>query len=135
MSFAYGGQDEGDAIATLRRAVDIGVTFFDTAEIYGPFENEKLVGKFPKLCRHLFGGSPGRWMLTQELHPMADRANSALGGIPIFWNQKSMEAGDIFERCRRPYQPWHLGGCTSSPASSRANHVSASSAVTCKPVA
>ena len=45
MSFAYGGQAEKDAIATLRRAVDIGVTLFDTAEVYGPYENEKLLGK------------------------------------------------------------------------------------------
>lgn len=45
MTFAYGGQEESAAIATLRRAVDIGVTFFDTAEVYGPFENEVLVGK------------------------------------------------------------------------------------------
>jgi aryl-alcohol dehydrogenase-like predicted oxidoreductase len=45
MSFAYGGQEESEAIATLRRAVDIGVTFFDTAEVYGPFDNEVLVGK------------------------------------------------------------------------------------------
>ncbi|QCI62977.1 aldo/keto reductase [Phreatobacter stygius] len=45
MSFAYGGQDEKDAIATLRRAVDLGVTLFDTAEVYGPFDNEILVGK------------------------------------------------------------------------------------------
>ena len=45
MSFAYGGQPEAEAIDTLRRAVDLGITFFDTAEMYGPFENEKLVGK------------------------------------------------------------------------------------------
>src|SRR6185369_6632904 len=45
MSHAYGGQEEEKSIETLRRAVDIGVTFFDTAEVYGPFENEKLVGK------------------------------------------------------------------------------------------
>jgi aryl-alcohol dehydrogenase-like predicted oxidoreductase len=45
MSFAYGGQEEKDAIATLQRAVDIGVTLFDTAELYGPYENEKLLGK------------------------------------------------------------------------------------------
>ncbi|MBP0587499.1 aldo/keto reductase, partial [Mycobacterium tuberculosis] len=45
MTFAYGGQDEADAIRTLHRAVDIGVTFFDTAEVYGPFDNEILVGK------------------------------------------------------------------------------------------
>ena len=51
MSHAYGGQDEQDAIRTLQRAVDIGVTFFDTAEIYGPFENEILVGKGLKSVR------------------------------------------------------------------------------------
>ncbi|MBX3570388.1 MAG: aldo/keto reductase [Rhizobiaceae bacterium] len=45
MSHAYGGQDEADAIATLHRAVDLGVTLFDTAEVYGPFTNEVLVGK------------------------------------------------------------------------------------------
>ena len=45
MSHAYGGQDEKDAIATLHRAVDLGVTFFDTAEVYGPHTNEVLVGK------------------------------------------------------------------------------------------
>jgi aryl-alcohol dehydrogenase-like predicted oxidoreductase len=45
MTFAYGGQDEADAIRTLHRALDLGVTFFDTAEVYGPFDNEILVGK------------------------------------------------------------------------------------------
>jgi aryl-alcohol dehydrogenase-like predicted oxidoreductase len=45
MSFGYGGQPEADSIETLRRAVELGLTFFDTAEVYGPFENEKLVGK------------------------------------------------------------------------------------------
>ena len=45
MSHAYGGQDEQESIRTLHRAVELGVTFFDTAEVYGPFENEILVGK------------------------------------------------------------------------------------------
>ncbi|QRY66875.1 aldo/keto reductase [Ensifer sp. PDNC004] len=45
ISFAYGAADEAESIRTLQRAVDLGVTFFDTAEVYGPFENEKLVGK------------------------------------------------------------------------------------------
>ncbi len=36
MSHAYGGQEEQDAIRTLHRAVELGVTFFDTAEVYGP---------------------------------------------------------------------------------------------------
>ncbi|TIX37482.1 MAG: aldo/keto reductase, partial [Mesorhizobium sp.] len=51
MSFAYGGQPEADAIATLRHAVDTGVNFFDTAEVYGPYENEVLVGKALKPVR------------------------------------------------------------------------------------
>ncbi|WP_082434256.1 aldo/keto reductase [Devosia sp. A16] len=45
MSHAYGGQDEADAVRTLHRAVELGVSFFDTAEVYGPFANEILVGK------------------------------------------------------------------------------------------
>jgi aryl-alcohol dehydrogenase-like predicted oxidoreductase len=45
MSYAYGGADEKDAIAALRRAVELGVTHFDTAEAYGPFANEELLAK------------------------------------------------------------------------------------------
>jgi aryl-alcohol dehydrogenase-like predicted oxidoreductase len=45
MSFAYGEADEGDSIRTLHRAIDLGVTLFDTAEVYGPYENEKLLGR------------------------------------------------------------------------------------------
>lgn len=45
MSFAYGGADDAASIRTMERAVDLGVTFFDTAEVYGPYANEELVGK------------------------------------------------------------------------------------------
>ena len=45
MSAFYGSSDETESIATLRRAVDLGVNFIDTAEAYGPFENEKLIGR------------------------------------------------------------------------------------------
>ncbi len=46
MSFGYGpAADEQEMISLIRSAVDLGVTFFDTAEVYGPFTNEKLVGK------------------------------------------------------------------------------------------
>ena len=45
MSWAYGAADEAEAVATLHRELDLGVTFFDTAEIYGPWTNETLVGK------------------------------------------------------------------------------------------
>jgi aryl-alcohol dehydrogenase-like predicted oxidoreductase len=46
MSFSYGApKDENEMIALMHKAVDLGVTFFDTAEVYGPFTNETLVGK------------------------------------------------------------------------------------------
>ena len=45
MSFAYGGAEESQAINTIHAAVDMGVTFLDSAEVYGPFDNEVLVGK------------------------------------------------------------------------------------------
>lgn len=45
MSYAYGKPDEEESIATLHEAIELGVNFLDTAEIYGPFENEKLLGK------------------------------------------------------------------------------------------
>jgi len=46
MSFGYGPpKDKQEMIALLRKAVELGVTFFDTAEIYGPFINEELVGE------------------------------------------------------------------------------------------
>lgn len=51
MSFAYGAADEQESIRTLHRAVDLGVTFFDTAEVYGPYENEILLGKALKDIR------------------------------------------------------------------------------------
>ncbi|HZY35714.1 MAG TPA: aldo/keto reductase [Mucilaginibacter sp.] len=46
LSFGYGpAADKQDAIKLIRRAFELGVTFFDTAEAYGPFENEKLLGE------------------------------------------------------------------------------------------
>ncbi|HJR88807.1 MAG TPA: aldo/keto reductase [Aeromicrobium sp.] len=45
MSEFYGTTDEAEAVATIHRALDLGVTFLDTADMYGPFVNEELVGK------------------------------------------------------------------------------------------
>ena len=45
MSAFYGTTDEGEAIATIHRAHELGVNFLDTAEIYGPLTNEELIGK------------------------------------------------------------------------------------------
>ncbi|MET8410873.1 aldo/keto reductase [Streptomyces sp. NPDC005195] len=45
MSAFYGSTDEAESLATIDRALELGVTLFDTAEIYGPFANEQLLGK------------------------------------------------------------------------------------------
>jgi aryl-alcohol dehydrogenase-like predicted oxidoreductase len=45
MSEFYGTGDEADGIATIHRALDLGITLLDTADMYGPFTNERLVGK------------------------------------------------------------------------------------------
>jgi aryl-alcohol dehydrogenase-like predicted oxidoreductase len=45
MSFAYGTPDDVESIATIHRALELGVTFFDTAEVYGPFVNEVLLAR------------------------------------------------------------------------------------------
>ncbi len=52
MSQSYGDADEAESIATIHRALDLGVTFFDTAEVYGPFTNEDLVGRALAGRRH-----------------------------------------------------------------------------------
>ena len=45
MSEFYGARDDAESIATIHRALDLGVTFLDTADMYGPYTNEELVGR------------------------------------------------------------------------------------------
>src|SRR3954465_9908228 len=45
MSEFYGPGDEAESIATIQRALELGITLLDTADMYGPFTNERLVGK------------------------------------------------------------------------------------------
>ena len=52
MSQSYGAADENESVATIHRALELGVTFFDTAEVYGPFVNEELVGRALAGRRH-----------------------------------------------------------------------------------
>ena len=48
MSEFYEGRDDRESLATLDRALDLGIDFYDTADVYGPFKNEELLGAWLK---------------------------------------------------------------------------------------
>lgn len=50
MSEFYGPHDDTESLQVLHRAMDLGITFLDTADMYGPFHNEELLGRFLKQC-------------------------------------------------------------------------------------
>jgi aryl-alcohol dehydrogenase-like predicted oxidoreductase len=63
MSAFYGAADEDEAIATIQRALELGCTFFDTAEMYGPYTNEELLGGAPSRAR-CSGSARTTWTCT-----------------------------------------------------------------------
>lgn len=74
MSEFYGQRDDAESIATIHRALELGVTFFDTADMYGPFHNEELVGK----------ALAGRWgdvVIATKFGIVRDPANATRRGI------------------------------------------------------
>ncbi|MCK6189149.1 aldo/keto reductase [Pseudomonas sp. EYE_354] len=68
------GSDTTEATATLHRALELGVTFFDTADMYGPHSNEQLIGK-------AIAGKRDRVFLASKFGIVRDTANPALRGV------------------------------------------------------
>ncbi len=74
MSFAYGASDETESLATIDRALELGVNFLDTADIYGPHTNEVLVGKALK-------GRRDKFVLATKFGIVFDPENLGIRGV------------------------------------------------------
>src|SRR2546430_4327872 len=79
MSFGYGPPaDKQEMISLIRLAVERGVTFFDTAEVYGPFTNEKLVGEALPPFRDQVGLMSAYLWLGASHHVFPQRTNRSM---------------------------------------------------------
>src|SRR5438105_9803779 len=74
MSEFYGPGDDAESIATIHRAIELGVTFFDTADVYGPFKNEELVGRAIK-------GKRDKLVIATKFGIVRDQANPKARGV------------------------------------------------------
>lgn len=74
MSYAYGNRDDAESLRVLHRYVELGGNFLDTAEIYGPFDNELLLGRFLKEIRR------ESVVVATKFGFQVDRSTRAIGG-------------------------------------------------------
>jgi aryl-alcohol dehydrogenase-like predicted oxidoreductase len=72
MSEFYAGRDDAESVATIHRALDLGLTFLDTADMYGPWKNEELVGR-------AIHGRRGEVVLATKFGNMRDEKGAFLG--------------------------------------------------------
>ena len=91
MSAFYGSTDEGEAIATIHRALELGCNFLDTAQLYGPMTNEELVGRAiegrrdeyviaTKFARRTDGATPGEMSTLGPLDGSAEHVHTSVEG-------------------------------------------------------
>jgi aryl-alcohol dehydrogenase-like predicted oxidoreductase len=91
MSAFYGSTDEGEAIATIQRALELGIDFLDTAQLYGPMTNEELVGRAikghrdeyviaTKFALRMDSAAPGEMSTVGPLDGSAEHVRSSIDG-------------------------------------------------------